>query len=265
MSRPVSCILDRMERIVSSIQRGSKVVKTKEQTAESIVSRISSTILRSHFGKGPKSVYANIVYPFVCIEIRDFLSPMEKILLNKHEGTKVFELRDLLMDEIKEEFKRSFWREAQLGVKELYVDWNLERKSGMILAILEDRPIKRKPWPVEVNERSLLNEIIKISEIGQQKPGSTEVFWLSERTLLIRRMDIFTLLEKELIDLGSTEILKLAKRPMEHKLFRQSALEHILQRPINEIYMDWNFTDDKGYTILTLEKNKDGQKHLISR
>lgn len=231
------------------------MVKEKENAVESVVSRFSSTILRSHFGKGPKSVYVNIVHPFVCIQIKDFLSPMEKVLLSKNEDLKVLELRDLLMDEIQEEFKRNFWKEANLDVKELYADWNLERKSGMILAVLEEGTINKEPWPEEVDENVLLNEIIKVSEIGQKVPGSTEVFWLSDRTLLIRRIDIFTLLEKELIKQGFAETLKLAKRPLEYKLFKQSALEKILKRSINEVFFDWSFNEDKGYAVIALQKN----------
>ena len=231
------------------------MVKEKENAVESVVSRFSSTILRSHFGKGPKSVYVNIVHPFICIQIRDFLSPMEKILLSKNEKIKVLELRDLLMDEIQEEFKRSFWKEANFDVKELYADWNLERKSGMILAVLKEGDINKEPWPEEVDEKALLDEIIKVSEIGQKVPGSTEVFWLSDRTLLIRRIEIFTLLEKELIKQGFAETLKLAKRPLEYKLFKQSELEEILKRSINEVFFDWNFNEDKGYAVIALQKN----------
>lgn len=230
------------------------MTKVKEKSIETIVSRVSSSILRSHFGKGPKSVYVNIVHPFVCIQIREFLSPVEKILLSKNESTKVLELRDLMMDEIKNEFKRSFWEEAELDVKELYADWNLGEKSGMILAILKEVKIEKMLWPKDVNEKNLLEEISKVSEVGQKEPGSTEVFWLSDRTLLIRRINIFTMLEKELIKLGFTEMLKLAKRPMEQKLFEQSNLERILKCSISEIYMDWNFDSDSGYAVLALKK-----------
>ncbi|MDQ0427658.1 uncharacterized protein YbcI [Planomicrobium stackebrandtii] len=226
----------------------------KVKTMESVVSRLSSTILRTHFGKGPKSVYVNIVHPYVCIQIREFISPVEKILLSKNEGTKVFELRDLMMDEIKSEFKRSFWKEAELDVVELYADWNLDGKSGMILAILKEGKIEKQLWLEDVNKKDLLEEISKVSEVSQKEPGSTEVFWLSDRSLLIRRIDIFTLLEKELINLGFTKTLKLAKRPIEQNLFKQSNLESILKCSIREIYMDWNFNEDKGYAVLVLQK-----------
>lgn len=230
------------------------MIKEQEKSLEATISRFSSTILRSHFGRGPKSVYINIVHPFICIQIREFLSPMEKILLSKHEGTKVLELRDLLMEEIGEEFKRNFLKEADFEVKELYADWNLANRSGVILAVLEESVIEKEPWPQEVDEKDLLDEIIKVSKMGQKEPGSTEVFWLSERTLLIRRTDIFTLLEKELISMDFEETLKLAKRPLEYKLFKQSRLEEILKRSISEIFVDWSFKADKGYAILTLQK-----------
>lgn len=229
---------------------------TKEKTVESTISGFTSTILRSHFGKGPTSVYVNINNSFVCIQVKGFLSSVETILLNQQEANKVLEVRDLLMQEITEEFKRSFWKETGLDVKEVYADWNLEDKSGMILGILEETDVKEEQWPAEVDKKTLHNEIVRLSIKGQKEPGSTEVFWLSDRTLLIKREEIFTLLEKELIKSGFTEALKLAKRPLEYRLFIESKMAEIVKRPIVGVYVDWDFKGDKGYAILALQKNE---------
>lgn len=229
---------------------------TKEKTVESTISGFTSTILRSHFGKGPTSVYVNLNKSFVCIQVKGFLSSVETILLNQQEANKVLEVRDLLMQEITEEFKRSFWKETGLDVKEVYADWNLEEKSGMILGVLEETDVKEEQWPAEVDKETLHNEIVRLSIKGQKEPGSTEIYWLSDRTLLIKREEIFTLLEKELIKSGFMEALKLAKRPLEYKLFAESKLAEIVKRPLVGIYVDWDFKGDKGYALLALQKNE---------
>lgn len=228
---------------------------TKAKPVESIISGFTSTILRSHFGKGPRSVYTSLNEAFVYMELRGFLAPMEAILLNQQENNKVLELRDLMMEQMAEEFKRNFWKETGLDVKELYADWNLEDKSGMILGVLEETEVNEEKWPEDVDKKALHSEIVRLSIVGQKEPGSTEIYWLSDRTLLIKREEISTLLEKELIKHGFVEELKLAKRPLEYKLFEESNLVEILKRPILRIYVDWDFKDDKGYAILALQKN----------
>lgn len=105
-----------------------------------------------------------------------------------------------------------------------------------------------------MDAEALHQEIVRVSILGQKEPEKTELFWLSDRTLLIKRTGIFTLLEKEFIKNGFIEALKLAKRPLEYNLFLHSQLAGILKRPITGIFVDWNFEKDKGYAVLALEK-----------
>lgn len=226
----------------------------KEKTVESTISGFTSAILRSHFGKGPSSVYVTVKEAYVCIQVRDFLAPMEKILLNQKEQNRVLEMRNLLMKEIEEEFKRMFWKEAGLEISEIYSDWNLDDKTGVLLGVLFKETPEKEPWPKEVDANALYQEIVRVSILGQKEPVKTELFWLSDRTLLIKRTGIFTLLEKEFIKNGYFEALKLAKRPLEYNLFTHSQLTDILKRPITGIFVDWNFDQDKGYAVLVLGK-----------
>lgn len=79
----------------------------QEKTVESIISGFTASILREHFGKGPSSVYVTIYKSFVCIQVRDFLAPMERILLDQNEKNRVLKTRDLLMVELMAEFSGS--------------------------------------------------------------------------------------------------------------------------------------------------------------
>ncbi|WP_211656264.1 MULTISPECIES: hypothetical protein [Planococcus] len=72
--------------------------------------------------------------------------------------------------------------------------------------------------------------------------------------LLIERLDIFILLEKELITSGFSKTLKLAKRQLEYILFIESNLPAIVNRPLTGAYVDWDFEDDKGSALLTFKK-----------
>lgn len=227
---------------------------TQEKTVESIISGFTASILREHFGKGPSSVYVTIYKSFVCIQIRDFLAPMERILLDQNEKNRVLKTRDLLMVELMAEFKRNFWKQADLDVMELYADWNLDDYSGMILGVLEESKSHKLRWPEEVDETELRKEVIRLSIARQKEPEETNFFWLNDRTLLIERIGIFTLLEKELIKNEFQEALKLAKRPLEYMLFAESAVPAIVNRPLIGSYVDWDFEEDKGYALLAFKK-----------
>lgn len=227
---------------------------TQEKTVESIISGFTATILREHFGKGPSSVHVIIYKSFICIQVRDFLAPMERILLEQNEKNRVLKTRDLMMLDLMAEFKKHFWKQADLDVMELYADWNLDDYSGMILGVLEEPKSHKLRWPEEVDEQVLRHEVIRLSIEGQKEPKETNFYWLSERTLLIERIGIFTLLEKELIKSEFQEPLKLTKRPLEYMLFAESKVSAIVKRPLTGIYVDWDFEEDKGYALLSFKK-----------
>lgn len=86
----------------------------------------------------------------------------------------------------------------------------------------------------------------------QKVPDSFEIYSLNDRTVLIERSGIFIHIEIELIRAGFFEELKLVKRPLERKMLEQ--LE--LGQNIREVFLDWNFDEDKGYIILILQPEK---------
>lgn len=219
-----------------------------------------STLLRTHFGKGPTSTYVTVARPFIAIHLRGFLAPTERILVEQQEWKRVLETRDLLMNELKQEIKLNLWKIAELDVKEVYADWHLDQKTGLILVVLnEEQEPETWQWPEDVDEEDFYKQVNIGSREAQKEPGETHIYWLNERTVLIRRFEILLQLEKELIKNGFKEALKIAKRPLEYKIVAQANLQQTLNREILETFVDWNFETDIGYMLLILEPrgNKD--------
>lgn len=229
----------------------------KEKTIETQVGGYISTLLRDHFGKGPTSVYVTIEPPFITVQLRGFLAPTEQILMNQQETRRILETRDLLMNELKAEIKLKFGELAGFDVQEVYADWNLKEKNGLIIAILNKNTMDQKqPWPENIDEKAVYQEIKEASRKAQKVPESTEVHWLSDRIVLIKRSGIFVEIELELIKAGFIEELKLVKRPLEHQLIALSKLAILFKKNIQEVFLDWNFEEDKGYMVLLLEAKK---------
>ncbi|ANU09819.1 hypothetical protein A1A1_05202 [Planococcus antarcticus DSM 14505] len=227
---------------------------SNEKTIHTEVGSYISTLLRDNFGKGPTSVFVTVNPPFISIHLRGFLAPTEKILLRQQEHRRVLETRDLLMNQLAADIKLHLWKIGKLEVSEIYADWNLDTHTGMILAVMADKsPAEDFEWDSDIEEKKICAEVNEASRKAQKTPESTELYWLNNRTLLIERSGIFVEIEKELINGGFIEELKLVKRPLERRLLLQTRIEVILQQPIMEVFLDWNFITDKGYTLVLLE------------
>ncbi|RLQ84929.1 hypothetical protein [Planomicrobium sp. Y74] len=79
------------------------------------------------------------------------------------------------------------------------------------------------------------------------------IYWLSDRTILIRRSGIMVRIEQKLIKNGFVEELRLAKGPLELQVLEEVNLEDALKRTISEIFLEWNFENDVSYIVLLLE------------
>ncbi|MGM0898050.1 MAG: DUF2294 domain-containing protein [Bacillota bacterium] len=220
---------------------------------QSEVSGYISNLLREHFGKGPSSVYVTIKRPYITIHFRGFVSPMEKILLDQEEETRVLETRDFMFNALKPEILNELLSITQLEFTELYADWNLPLKSGIFIGVMGEEPlVDPLEWPEDA-ERDIFHDQVKlVNEEAGRIPDKLETLWMSNRTLLLKRSGILVGIEKALIKEGFTEILKLTKRPLEQQLLKAAPLNDSLQRDIDEIFMDWNFSQDVGYIAFIL-------------
>ncbi|RNF41292.1 DUF2294 domain-containing protein [Planococcus salinus] len=229
----------------------------KERTTQTEIGAYASTLLRKHFGKGPTSVFVTIKKPFVIIHFRGFLAPMEKILLRQNESKRVLETRDLLMNDLKAEIILELWKIAELDIKELYADWNLEKESGVIIGVTSEKISEEAlKWPEEVDREAFTEAINEASIKAEKMPEETAAYWLNDRSILVRRSQILVEIEKELIKSGFIEPLKLAKRPLEQKVLKEVQLEAVLKRTISETFVDWNFDSDLGYIVFILDSPK---------
>ncbi|TWT00155.1 Na-translocating system protein MpsC family protein [Planomicrobium sp. CPCC 101079] len=227
-----------------------------EKTIQTEIGSYISTVLRQHFGKGPTSVYVTLNRPFITVHFRGFLLPMEANLLKQNETKRVLETRDLMMEDLKPAIIQGLKRVAALEVKELYADWNLEKKTGMIIAVLDEELDENVlKWPDGLDEKAFREQLEQASNKAEKIPGRTETYWLSDRTVLVRRSEILIRIEKALIRNGFTEELKIAKRPLEHEVLQEVQLEAALNRRISETFLDWNFDTDVSYIVFLLEPN----------
>lgn len=220
---------------------------------EKEISGYIGRLLRDNFGRGPGNVFCTISKPFVSIYITNFLSQMENALISNHQSVYVQKTRDLMMDTLEEEIKSYIELNTQDKIKEFYYDWNLDEKSGMLLYVFEnDQPYKFEPYK---NKKLIEEETIQFSKEIQKAPEKTDSTLLNDRTMIIARHGILISLEKEFIQLGFQETLKIAKRNLEKRIIHdhKDSYEEYLNATITDYFVDWNFGQDKSYTLFILK------------
>lgn len=214
-------------------------------------------LIRENFGKGPTSVYVTLEHPFLVIHLRDFLAPMEAILVSQGEEKRVQETRDLLFEQLQTEMRAQLEVIAGITIREMYFDWDLQQKRGVILGVMsEDTSECEAHWPAHLNYRKFNDKVIELSEWGQKVPATTESFWLNDRTIVIKRTGIFVEIEKALIQAGYTNELKEVKKPLELRMIHRASLESLIDGKITETFVVWHFTGDKGYAVLIVQPKK---------
>ncbi|MFC7321276.1 Na-translocating system protein MpsC family protein [Halobacillus campisalis] len=219
------------------------------------IASYTGKLFRDNFGKGPSSVYVSIEHPFITIYLSDFLAPMERVLVGQKNYMKVEETRDFLMQELLPEIKATLRVTADVDVENIYYDWSLRNKSGILVAVIKEENSEEQisdlsdyPKKDEVN-----NEIIRVSELAEKAPEKVESVYLNSRTLLVDRKGILVRIEKELINSGFSEQLRLSKRQLEKRLLDPTVFETILGTQIQDIFVDWDFSLDKSYIIFILK------------
>lgn len=215
-------------------------------------------LFRDHFGKGPESAVVSIGSKYITVYFRNFLTPSERVLLEQDHEMIVDQMRETLLQTMIPEF--ASYIEIVTGVKpqEFYYDWSLHNKSGMLIAICPE-PI---PGGQDVNhdyagKAEMEQEIVNISHQAQKVPEELVSFEINSRTLLFIRSGILVRIEKELIRLGHSELLKSVKRNLEKSyLHNNSSFEGILKKRVVDAFVDWKFDSDSSVIVLVVNPTK---------
>lgn len=226
----------------------------EKQTVQKELSGFVGRLLREQFGKGPETVFSTVSDTLVTIYFTGFLSPLEKSLMQKDRSLYVQKTRDLLMETLIEEINVFIHKYADLNVNKFYYDWNLEKESGMFVAI-GDGTMAMSTYP---NQEKVEKGIMSLTEKAEKQPEVVHSHLINERTLLIIREGLLINIEKELNRLGFQETLKLAKRNLERRLIeeRKKEFEKHTGAQIVDYFVDWDFDHDKSAILFVLNPGK---------
>jgi uncharacterized protein YbcI len=220
------------------------------------LSSLTSKILRKNFGRGPDSCHAFANGPFLVFYIRGFLSPLESVLLENGNTDNVEISRTIVIKKLLMQLKGVLEMEFGVEVKSFYHDWNYPNNTGMITIEFESylTSMEETSLGSSHESQSLINEIDRISILVQKKPEKTEAFFISPKVYLVKRDGILIQIEKALIEKGYEHTLLVTKDELEKLyLHRNGHFEEIFNRPVADIFVDWDFDADNSMICFVLK------------
>ncbi|MCQ4086431.1 Na-translocating system protein MpsC family protein [Saccharibacillus sp. JS10] len=223
-----------------------------EKETISLVTSYVGKLLRRRFGKGPESVSVFLNERCIVFHLRNFMGPVEKFLLTQEEEKAFRYTRELLMESLLPELQVFLREHAEIQVSEFYYDWGVHNASGAIVGLFHpvSEPAPDYPGKADVHEK-----VIEVTAAIQKVPEYIDSWWVNARMLAVFRQGITVLLEKEMVELGYTEVLKSAKRRLEKRMLEQQAdAGIILNRTLTDLYADWDFNIDRSIVIYIFEE-----------
>lgn len=222
---------------------------------QKLISSYTGKLIRTHFGKGPESIYVSIGEKYVVIYLRNFISPVEQVLFENGHMDLVYTMREKVMVLIRSELKS--YLEKVIGVRpdDFYEDWCLKSKSAVLVALCS----QSIPFAPKANEHyegkaELEQELLLMSRNMHKEPERIYSCEINPRKLLIVRYGVLTSFEREWITAFGDEKLKQMKKKLEKKeIYQSRRLEAILSRPLTDVFIDWNFSADRCLTLLVLK------------
>ncbi|MEH7417810.1 Na-translocating system protein MpsC family protein [Neobacillus drentensis] len=223
------------------------------------ISSLTSKLLRKNFGRGPETCYAYAKDQFLVFYIRGFLSPLEAALLENGNSDQIEISRNIVMKNVQNQLKGILELEFAQDIESFYHDWNYPQNTGMITVQFEGAIIEKVgpkiSDPVEL--KPLIDEVERISVLVQKRPEKTEAYFIPPKIYLIIRDGILIQIEKALIEKGYEQTLMVTKDELEKSyLHRDGRFEEIFSNPVADIFVDWDFSEDRSIMCFVLKDNR---------
>lgn len=212
-----------------------------------------SRLLRKSFGRGPDSCNAYANQRYLVFYIRGFMSPMEAVLLEHGSVEQINFSRSIVMKSVLGQLRGVLEMDLEQDVQNFYHDWNYDKNTGVIIVVFET-----DITPGDESEdfsicNPLIDEIERISVLVQKLPERTEVYQISPKLYLVKRIGILIPLEKALIAKGYRQILLDTMEDLEKSYYgSDKGFEAIFKQPIADIFVDWNLNEDNSIICFML-------------
>ncbi|MBU9719979.1 MULTISPECIES: Na-translocating system protein MpsC family protein [Bacillaceae] len=237
------------------------MIEEKEVKVQEVSTQVSSHIskqLKKHFGKGPEACHCTINKDLnvVLIQVRNFMTPAEEIMVKKDEMHLAASYRSLLIKSIFDSTKTELSRMTGFNFQDILHDWSYETNKGVLLILgntdstIFTHTQKNIPFSTNVLE----NTVAEMYSSFHKPPSNIETFLVHPKIYLVRSDEVMFPLENLLQEKGHEELLTeyysgITDSVRDHK----ELIERAISSEIEDIFFARDERNGKSYLIIILK------------
>ncbi|MBW7453945.1 Na-translocating system protein MpsC family protein [Paenibacillus sepulcri] len=224
----------------------------EEKEISSQLSSFISKLLRDRFGKGPESIHISYDSRCITMHLRNFIGPVEKLMLHQQKEEAFRDTRKLVMDSLIPDLNEYIKDTLHQEIEEFFYDWDLEHHSGIMVGLFSGE--KNNEDDSYEGKDAIHERVGHITQICEKIPDRIHSYWTNSRTLIIIRYGLLIKIEKQLLDLGYEGTLRISKRVLEkHHFAHDVDMKQILGKTVEGLFLDWKFERDKSILVYTFK------------
>lgn len=187
------------------------------------------------------------------IYVKNFITPAEEILVRKGNSFLATEFRTTIIESLSEEILQETSGVLETNFDTIYQDWDYDRNTGILLLINKSNDVDQ-----EVDE-SVGDNLFKLIRVVASKlhklPTGCRIVKFSYSACAVESKGVILPLEYPLSEKKYSEALyfhnrEVKKGYLEHKYL----FEEFFNRSILDLFIIWDYKENKNYIIFSLGK-----------
>lgn len=212
-----------------------------------------SRLLKRRFGKGPETCTMMSKGNKLYIYMRNFITPAEEVLVENNELNLAHTFRSTVINAVITEFIPEVSKVFGGAVDHYYHDWNYPSNTGIIL--LENIP-SNDEVKIDIGfEKSFFNLIEEVGTRYHKRPASLNIVKFTQNICAVEAKDVLLHLESLAYVKGNLDLLLHQAREIKSGYLKNKKLfEHIFNRIIEDIFMLWDYDNNRSFLIFVFYK-----------
>ncbi len=208
-----------------------------------------SKLLKRGFGKGPETCYAVLKGNKLYVYLRSFMTPAEEVLYGNHQNNLITEFRTSVIQSLSKELLQESSRLLGVQFESFYQDWNYDTNSGMLLLVSTNVKVDIKTE--EMVSDGVYKVIRTVGARFHKLPVTLRTVPSPTNCYVVESKGILLPLEKLIYERGQTDLLLTQARNIKKGYWtHKSVFEEILNRSVEDIFMMWDYGENKHYLII---------------
>jgi uncharacterized protein YbcI len=232
--------------------KGEVFIKSTQENMLYLSSTFSKLIKR-RLGKGPETCYMITKGNRLYVYIRNFITPAEEVLLGNNELNLANQFRSTVINAVIKEFIPEVTKVFGGAIEHFYHDWNYHSNTGIVL--LENVPSPDDVKVDSVFENTLFKLIEVVGTCYHKRPASLKIVKFTQNICAIETQEVLLQLESLVYEQGKLDLLLHQAREIKSGYLRNKTLfEDLFNRLIEDIFIVWDYENNRNYLIFVFYK-----------